>query len=187
MTDLREFAVAAGVSAWRVELVAQQQSVTPLSGRVEAWTFGSLPGPTLTARVGETLEVTLRNRDIADGVTLHLARAARGQRGGRRGRGDPGRGAAGESFNYRLRFDCRGRTGTTPTSAAGGYRPRPYGALVVQPAMALVLVDPGAAGPCHRLDDDPGRSDEVLREMSHPARPCGLAFQHRPAANAASG
>ena len=61
--------------------MAQTQAVTLPSGRVvDAWTFGSLPGPTLTARLGETLEVTLRNRDITGGVTLHWQRAVGTQR-----------------------------------------------------------------------------------------------------------
>jgi len=69
VTDLRTPPIGA---ARKVELVAQTQAVTLPSGRVvDAWTFGSLPGPTLTARLGETLEVTLRNRDITGGVTLH--------------------------------------------------------------------------------------------------------------------
>jgi hypothetical protein len=71
VTGLRTPPLPAGAPR-RFELVAQTASVTLPSGRVvEAWTFGSLPGPRLTGRVGETLEVTLRNRDIAAGVTLH--------------------------------------------------------------------------------------------------------------------
>ncbi len=44
-----------------------------VSGRdVAAWAFnGQVPGPELTATVGDVIEVTLRNRDIARGVTLH--------------------------------------------------------------------------------------------------------------------
>jgi FtsP/CotA-like multicopper oxidase with cupredoxin domain len=44
-----------------------------VSGRdVAAWAFnGQVPGPELTATVGDVLEVTLRNRDVARGVTLH--------------------------------------------------------------------------------------------------------------------
>ena len=53
VTDLRTPPVG---TVRNVELVAQTQAVTLPSGRVvHAWTFGSLPGPTLTARVGETL------------------------------------------------------------------------------------------------------------------------------------
>ena len=55
-----------------VRLVARQESVILPSGRtVEAWTFGSLPGPEIRVQQGDLVEVTLENRDIADGVTLH--------------------------------------------------------------------------------------------------------------------
>jgi len=69
VTDLRTPPVG---TPQKVELVAQTQAVTLPSGRVvDAWTFGTLPGPTLTTQIGETLEITLRNRDITTGVTLH--------------------------------------------------------------------------------------------------------------------
>jgi FtsP/CotA-like multicopper oxidase with cupredoxin domain len=177
VTDLREPAAAAGVSARRVELVAQQQSVTLPSGRVvEAWTFGSLPGPTLTARVGETLEVTLRNRDIADGVTLHwhglpVANGEDGVAGVTQDAVRPG-----ESFNYRLRFD---RPGTywyhTHQRGREGIARGLYGALVVQPATGsgagvdLVL-------PVHVIGSTTilAGSDEVLRETVPPGTPVRL-------------
>lgn len=39
---------------------------------VEAWTFnGSTPGPELRVREGDRVVVTLHNKDIADGVTIH--------------------------------------------------------------------------------------------------------------------
>ena len=48
MTDLRTPPVG---TATKVELVAQTQAVTLPSGRVvDAWTFGSLPGPSLMRR-----------------------------------------------------------------------------------------------------------------------------------------
>ncbi|WP_395725769.1 multicopper oxidase family protein [Nakamurella sp.] len=56
----------------RFTLTARQQSVTLPSGAVvDAWTFGSLPGPEIRVRQGDLIEVTLANTDIADGVTLH--------------------------------------------------------------------------------------------------------------------
>ncbi|MDF2555776.1 MAG: putative multicopper oxidase family protein, partial [Microbacterium sp.] len=61
-------------SAPRIEvaLVAQQQEVTlPSGGRLDAWTFGELGGPAISATVGDVLEVRLDNRDIADGATVH--------------------------------------------------------------------------------------------------------------------
>ncbi|MFF1830156.1 multicopper oxidase family protein [Paenarthrobacter sp. NPDC058040] len=54
------------------DLTARVEQVTLPSGQsIEAWTFGSLPGPTLEAQQGEVMEVVLNNRDVAAGVTLH--------------------------------------------------------------------------------------------------------------------
>ena len=62
----------AGEPTRRFTLTAGTATVS-VSGRdVAAWAFnGQVPGPELTATVGDVLEVTLRNRDIARGVTLH--------------------------------------------------------------------------------------------------------------------
>lgn len=66
-------AAPAGVAVRRFTLTAQQGTVTLSSGtRVPAWTFnGTVPGPALTAEQGDLVEVTLRNTDIAAGVTIH--------------------------------------------------------------------------------------------------------------------
>lgn len=55
------------------ELTASRKTLKPEGGKtVEAWTFnGSSPGPELRVTEGDRVVVTLRNRDIADGVTLH--------------------------------------------------------------------------------------------------------------------
>ncbi|MFI2563898.1 multicopper oxidase family protein [Paenarthrobacter sp. NPDC018779] len=54
------------------ELTARVEQVTLPSGQsVQAWTFGSLPGPKLEAQQGEVMEVVLNNRDVTAGVTLH--------------------------------------------------------------------------------------------------------------------
>ena len=57
----------------RFTLTAQRARVTLPSGQsVDAWTFnGQTPGPELRMRQGELVEVTLLNRDIADGVSIH--------------------------------------------------------------------------------------------------------------------
>ncbi|MCW3840365.1 multicopper oxidase family protein [Micromonospora yasonensis] len=54
-------------------LTAQTATVRLPSGReIQAWTFnGRIPGPPITATAGDLIEVTLRNTDIEDGVTLH--------------------------------------------------------------------------------------------------------------------
>jgi len=57
----------------RFTLVAQKAMVKLGSGdTIEALTYnGQVPGPELRVRQGELVEVTLQNRDIADGVTIH--------------------------------------------------------------------------------------------------------------------
>jgi FtsP/CotA-like multicopper oxidase with cupredoxin domain len=62
-----------GLPDRRFTLVAQKMEVKLSSGQtVEAWTFnGQVPGPELRVRQGELVEVTLENRDIAEGVTIH--------------------------------------------------------------------------------------------------------------------
>lgn len=54
-------------------LTAEKKKVTLSSGKqVDAWTYnGQLPGPELRMKQGELVEVTLINRDIEDGVTIH--------------------------------------------------------------------------------------------------------------------
>jgi Multicopper oxidase len=54
-------------------LTARTATVRVASGRnVDAWTYsGQLPGPAISATEGDLIEVTLRNVDIEDGVTLH--------------------------------------------------------------------------------------------------------------------
>ncbi|HEX7746781.1 MAG TPA: multicopper oxidase family protein [Micromonosporaceae bacterium] len=62
-----------GRAVRRYTLTARTATITLSSGRrVEAWTFdGQVPGPHLTAEVGDLVEVTLRNADIGVGATLH--------------------------------------------------------------------------------------------------------------------
>ncbi|MFG1708628.1 multicopper oxidase family protein [Nonomuraea sp. M3C6] len=57
----------------RITLTAETAKVKLPSGEtVEAWTFnGTLPGPELRLKQGELVEVTLVNKDIPAGVTLH--------------------------------------------------------------------------------------------------------------------
>jgi len=54
-------------------LTAEQQPIRLSSGAaIDAWTFnGQLPGPELRVRQGDLVEVTLVNKDIAEGVTIH--------------------------------------------------------------------------------------------------------------------
>ncbi|MGI5519974.1 multicopper oxidase domain-containing protein [Micromonospora sp. CA-259024] len=65
--------MAQGGTVRRTTLTAQKGNVTLTSGRtVSAWTYnGQVPGPSLTAEEGDLIEVTLRNKDIERGVTVH--------------------------------------------------------------------------------------------------------------------
>ena len=71
VTSLRTPADAPG-AVRSFDLTAAQQTVTLDSGRtVSAWTYGSLPGPELRVTQGELVDVTLHNRDIEAGATIH--------------------------------------------------------------------------------------------------------------------
>ncbi|WP_274654751.1 multicopper oxidase family protein [Paenibacillus humicola] len=54
-------------------LTAEHASVKLASGKTEdAWTYnGQIPGPELRVKQGELVEVTLLNKDIDEGVTIH--------------------------------------------------------------------------------------------------------------------
>ncbi|WP_240703142.1 multicopper oxidase family protein [Cohnella luojiensis] len=54
-------------------LTAEKKTVRLASGKtIDAWTYnGQLPGPELRMKQGELVEVTLINRDIEEGATIH--------------------------------------------------------------------------------------------------------------------
>ncbi|MEV4813283.1 multicopper oxidase family protein [Micromonospora avicenniae] len=122
-----------------------------VSGRdVAAWAFnGQVPGPELSATVGDVLEVTLRNRDIERGVTLHW----HGYDVPNSQDGVPGITQAavlpGQEFVYRFRAD---QVGTywyhTHSVSDVGVRMGLYGVLVVRPAPATGV---DVAVPVHTL------------------------------------
>jgi FtsP/CotA-like multicopper oxidase with cupredoxin domain len=132
--DLRE--TEDGTAVHRFELEARHQTVTlPDGSEYDAVTFGSLPGPALVVSEGELVEVTLTNRDVEGGVTIHW-------HGYDVPSGDDGVAgvtqdavAPGESFVYRFVAD---QVGTywyhTHQDALSGIVRGLYGALVVLPA-----------------------------------------------------
>ncbi|HWM16512.1 MAG TPA: multicopper oxidase family protein [Microbacterium sp.] len=70
VTSLREDAAAPADAEITVE--AQQSTVELPSGRqIDAWTYGELGGPALEVTQGDLVQVTLHNRDIQEGVTIH--------------------------------------------------------------------------------------------------------------------
>jgi FtsP/CotA-like multicopper oxidase with cupredoxin domain len=125
-----------GAPTKRFTLTAGSAKVS-VSGRdVAAWAFnGQVPGPELSATVGDVLEVTLRNRNIGRGVTLHW----HGYDVPNSQDGVPGVTQAavlpGQEFLYRFRADQAG-TYWYHTHAVSdvGVRMGLYGVLVVRPA-----------------------------------------------------
>jgi FtsP/CotA-like multicopper oxidase with cupredoxin domain len=125
-----------GGAVRRYDLTARTATVTLPSGRREAaWTFnGTVPGPPITARQGDLVEVRLHNADITAGVTLHwhgydVPAGEDGVPGLTQDAVPPG----GE-FTYRFRAD---QVGTywyhTHEVSDRGVRMGLYGTLVVAP------------------------------------------------------
>jgi FtsP/CotA-like multicopper oxidase with cupredoxin domain len=152
----------------RFTLTARRQSVTLASGAVvEAWTFGSLPGPEIRVRQGDLVEVTLINQDIADGVTLHWHgyRVPNGEDGVAGVTQDAV--APGGSFTYRFVASDPGTFWYHAHQVSSeAVRRGLFGALIVEPAP----VGPGdpprthLVGTVHTVDGIPvvGDTDRVL-------------------------
>ena len=137
VADLRGAgAPAPGGTRRQYTLTARTATVRLPSGReIQAWTYnGRVPGPPITATAGDLIEVTLRNTDIDDGVTLHWHGydVACGEDGAPGVTQDAV--APGEAFVYRFRAD---QVGTywyhTHQASHRGVRRGLYGTLVVTP------------------------------------------------------
>ncbi len=128
-----------GTPQQRFVLTAANTTVRLASGRpARVLSFNrTVPGPELRVREGELVEVTLRNKDVADGVTIHwhgvdVANAEDGVAGVTQDAVPPG-----GSHVYRFRA---GQVGTfwyhahqaSDTEVRRGL----YGALVIEPATA---------------------------------------------------
>jgi FtsP/CotA-like multicopper oxidase with cupredoxin domain len=139
----------------RHTLTARQATVTLSSGRtVAAWTFdGRVPGPPLTATVGDLVEVTLRNADIGQGVTLHwhgydVPAADDGAPGLTQDAVPPG-----GSFVYRFRAEQAGAYWYhTHQVSDRGVRMGLYGTLIVSPRAPSTVGSVDIALPVHTLD-----------------------------------
>ncbi|MBQ1027970.1 multicopper oxidase family protein [Micromonospora sp. C95] len=137
VADLRGVDTPAPGGARRQYVLTAQTATFRLpSGRdLAAWTYnGQVPGPPVTATKGDLIEVTLRNTDIDDGVTLHwhgydVACGEDGVPGLTQNAVTPG-----EEFVYRFRAD---QVGTywyhTHQLSHLGVRRGLYGTLVVMP------------------------------------------------------
>lgn len=137
VTALRTPADAPG-EVHAVELTAARHEVELASGdTIEAWGFGGdgVAGPELRVTEGELVEVTLVNRDIDDGVTLHwhgydVPNGEDGVAGVTQDAVAPG-----ERFTYRFVADEPGTYWYhTHQAASEGVRRGLYGMLVVEPA-----------------------------------------------------
>ncbi|CCH19568.1 multicopper oxidase family protein [Micromonospora lupini] len=155
----RRFILTAGTATVRV------------GGRdVAAWAFNAqVPGPELTATVGDVVEVTLRNRNIGRGVTLHW----HGYDVPNSQDGVPGVTQAavlpGQEFVYRFRADQAG-TYWYHTHAVSdvGVRMGLYGVLVVRPGPPTGL---DVTVPVHTLSGRPLPAARVERvEAGVPVR-----------------
>jgi FtsP/CotA-like multicopper oxidase with cupredoxin domain len=153
VADLRGLAgPASGGARRRHVLTAKKATVRLESGHeIDAWTYnGQVPGPAITATEGDLIEVTLRNSDIEDGVTLHWHGydVPCGEDGVPNLTQHPV--APGEEFVYRFRAD---QVGTywyhTHEASDPGVRKGLYGTLVVSPR-AGQPADEGTGG--QRLD-----------------------------------
>lgn len=162
-----------GTPQRRFTLTAQEGLVRLASGRtVEALSFnGTLPGPELRVREGELVEVTLRNRDVADGVTVHwhgvdLPNAEDGVAGVTQDAVPPG-----GSHVYRFRV---GQVGTfwyhAHQAPAAEVRRGLYGALVIESATAPRAPIADIAVAVHTLDGTPlvNATDGVERRVVAP-------------------
>jgi FtsP/CotA-like multicopper oxidase with cupredoxin domain len=141
----RHFSVAAlkgpskGTPDVRLTLTAEKASVRLSGANVEAWTYdGRVPGPEIRVHKGDLVEVTLANKDIGDGVTIHwhgvdVPNAEDGVAGVTQ---DAVR--AGGRYTYRFRAE---QVGTfwyhTHQDASNGVRRGLYGALVILPRKPL--------------------------------------------------
>ncbi|MFR9776113.1 multicopper oxidase family protein [Micromonospora sp. MS34] len=170
--------MASGGTVRRYTLTAQKAVVTLSSGRqVDAWTFnGQAPGPALTAVEGDLIEVTLRNRDVERGVTLHwhgydVPPGEDGAAGLTQDAVLPGR-----EFVYR--FAAR-QAGTywyhTHQVSYVGVRKGLYGTLVVTPR-AGPPAGLDLSMPVHTFGDVTvlGRHDQPLEQRTRPGTPTRL-------------
>lgn len=120
----------------RITLTAMKQTVRLDSGRtVEAWTFnGQVPGPEIRVRQGDLVEITLVNRDVEAGVTIHwhgvdVPNAEDGVAGVTQNAVMPG-----EKHVYRFRADQAGSFWYhTHQQSKEGVQRGLFGPLVVEP------------------------------------------------------
>ena len=158
----------------RFTLTAMHARVRLASGReIDALTFnGRIPGPELHVRQGDLVEVTLRNKDVEQGVTIHwhgvdVPNGEDGVAGVTQNAVAPG-----QSFTYRFRANQLGTFWYhTHQSSSREVRRGLYGAFVIEPRprrsaeLDLTVV-------AHTLDGYPilNASDGVERQSVAPGK-----------------
>jgi FtsP/CotA-like multicopper oxidase with cupredoxin domain len=133
-----------GVPDDRFTLTAEHARVRLVSGHeVDALMFnGTIPGPELRVHEGDLVQVTLRNKDVDEGVTIHwhgvdVPNAEDGVAGVTQDAVLPG-----ESFTYRFRASQRGTFWYhTHQTSAKQVRRGLYGAIVMEPRTEVRGVD----------------------------------------------
>jgi FtsP/CotA-like multicopper oxidase with cupredoxin domain len=160
-----------------IRLVARKAEIRLPSGRrVRALTFdGRVPGPELRVHEGDLVEVTLLNRDVREGVSIHwhgvdLPNAEDGVSGVTQDRVRPG-----GSYVYRFRAPYAGTYWYHSHQHSADQVERGlYGALVVLPRHRVEPLDLVALA--HTLHGVPllGDSDRLERRPARPGTPVRL-------------
>ncbi len=158
----------------RFELTAKTGTVRLASGRlVDALTFnGSSPGPELRVKQGDLVEVTLRNADVDQGVTIHwhgvdVPNAEDGVAGVTQNAVLPG-----ERYTYRFRAD---QVGTfwyhSHQVSSREVRRGLFGAFVIEPRTSEEGLDLAVAS--HTYDGVPtlGGNDGLVQHAVAPGTP----------------
>jgi FtsP/CotA-like multicopper oxidase with cupredoxin domain len=167
----------AGVADAQFTLTAERAEVRLASGRtVDALTFGGrVPGPELRVREGDLVQVTLVNRDVSGGVTIHwhgldVPNGEDGVAGVTQNAVLPG-----ERFTYRFRPE---QVGTfwyhTHQVSSKEVRRGLYGAIVVEPRHPRPGLDLTFVS--HTFDATPvlNADDSIARRAVRPGMPVRL-------------
>ena len=163
----------------RFRLTAKHATIRLASGRtIEALTFnGRSPGPELRVHEGDLVEVTLFNKDVEDGVTIHwhgvdVPDAEDGVAGVTQDAVEPG-----QSYTYRF---LASQVGTfwyhTHQDSAEDVKRGLYGAFVIEPAEPVPAHTLDLALVAHVFDgvQTLNASDGVERRVVAPGTPVRL-------------
>jgi FtsP/CotA-like multicopper oxidase with cupredoxin domain len=174
VTALRD---PAGAPNERFTLTAERSTVRLSSGReIDALTFdGQVPGPELRVRQGDLVEVTLVNRDVSGGVTIHwhgidVPNAEDGVAGVTQNAVLPG-----QHYTYRFRVN---QIGTfwyhTHQASSKQVRRGLFGPIVIEPRRPTRGLDLTLVSHTFAATPTLNASDEVQRRAVRPGTPVRL-------------